>query len=677
MRLREYHDTLRLSLTDAGGTYATSESCRLNLQLGHHVAVTAGLNRLVGDAVINRSRVWRVLASLPLGLMAPMVFVTYSAIAWTLRRGFDWTDEAFVYTMIASNRMGMGEPWGFQYLLHPLYILTGESVLAFRVVRLVGYVLLSVALVSFARAVMCRMGISISRSGWAFVLLLAQAGTFLAWSDPPRYLGYNELSSWLAQLGVALIVLSLAWGISRPDDRRASRVLWPIWTALGAVTALLMFAKVTSGVALGATVAIALVVPNPNLRLWKRAAGVGAGTAVVLFVLLLCRYPIDFYLKNVVSMLFDPSARDTFNHPVSGMLNTYAHSLLSTAYAVLPMLLIFALAMTSFRRKPWPIGDGINGRGMNWITWILGVLLLIALIALPRTIVSSYLGVSYLGSLIVFIGAAGIIGLVILGTDSTVRHGSALSRWFSITMGGSAIAAAPFISAIGTINPIAAQFVFAATLWAVVLGVALVLLTQRGLQLGSRARSLPALIGCVVILMATSAVKDNIAKPYGTSPLLSQDTSTSVPELRGLLLTPTDAAWIDWVSAAGDSVGADNIPATAIDSAGALYAFNHSGYANPWLLPSWSGAFNSLRLACTMHPPSDLFVLQPGILAMDDSATSQLTQSLAACGIDFPGDFGVVDKRASADPMLAMTIWRLNSRAHRAGPRASPPISRA
>jgi hypothetical protein len=45
--------------------------------------------------------------------MAAIVLITYAVIGWTLRRGFDWTDESFVYTLIASNRRAIGEAWGF------------------------------------------------------------------------------------------------------------------------------------------------------------------------------------------------------------------------------------------------------------------------------------------------------------------------------------------------------------------------------------------------------------------------------------------------------------------------------------------------------------------------------------------------------------------------------------
>lgn len=227
--------------------------------------------------------------------------------------------------------------------------------------------------------------------------------------------------------------------------------------------------------------------------------------------------------------------------------------------------------------------------------------------------------------------------------------------------------AAPFISALGTSNPIIGQLMWTVSLWTVVLGIALVLLTQRAALLRSGARSLPVLIGCLVVLMAALAVRADIARPYRSAPLLSLGTSTSVPELRGLLLTETDAAWIDWVSAAGQSLGATDVPAIAINSrvgrdlntSGALYAFNHSGYANPWLGIVWPAAFNSLRSACTMDRPSDLFVLQPGTSTDHAPSTVDVAKSLAACGINFPGDFRVVDKRESAHPAFALTIWRL------------------
>jgi hypothetical protein len=605
--------------------------------------------------------------------MAVMVLITYAAILWTLRRGFGWTDESFVYTMMASSREAVGEPWGFQHLLHPLYVLTGQSVLAFRVLRLLGYVVLSLALVWAARLVARRLGVHIARSGWLFILLLAQVGTFLAWSYPPRYLGYNELASWFAQLGVALILLSLAWGASSQPEGADSRALWAIWLGLGAVTTLLVFSKVTSGVALAGLLALAVLIPNPGLRWWKRVVGAGAGAVVVLLVLWVCRYPMVFYLKNAYRLAFNKSAQRAFGHPVSGMMRTAVESVLSAGYALLPALLIFALLAVTLRWRARPDADNAGGRARDrftWVSWALAMLLVIALTAMlwnvsqagrPRIAIWTYLG-----ELVIFIGAAGILGLAILAADRFRTPGSSMSRSAVVTrvcavvVGVSAVAAAPFISAVGTNNPIAGQLLFAATLWSAVLGVALVLLARRAAVLRSGTRSVPAVIGCVVMLMAALAVKANITTPYLSASLLTQDTSTSVPALRGLLLTSTDAAWIDWVSSAGGSLGAADVPAVAMNSAGALFAFNGSGYANPWLDPR-QGDFTTVRLACEHSRPADLFVLQPGTWTPDDPSVPKMANNLAACGIRFPGDFRVVAKRLSANPLRAMTIWRLKS----------------
>lgn len=586
--------------------------------------------------------------------MAVIVSFAYAGILWTLRHGYGWGDEAFIDTMIATNRMAIGEAWGFQHLLHPLYTVTGESFLIFRVLRLVGYVTTSVGLVWSARLMMRRMGFSIPRSGWVFILLLAQAGTFLVWSEPVRSLGYNELASWFTQLGVALILLSLTWREPLPHHGRSSRVPWAIWAGLGGLTILLGFAKVTSAVAFGAVLALALVVPNPSLRLWKRVVSLTAGAASVLLLLWVGRVPVGFYLKNAYLLVFDKSAREAFGHPGAVMFTTYADSLLFTGRALLPAVLLFALAMASFGRNTPSVGDGSRAGAIDWVTWTLGVLLVIALVALPRVDVWSYVG-----EVAVFIGAAGFIGLAIVGVDRVARLRPAVSRLFPVAVGGVAVMAAPFIAAVGTTNRLAGQLVFAATLWSVVLGIALVLLAQRATRLRSRARALPLILGCVVLLLAALAVRADIAKPYQNAPLLSQQTSTSVPALRGLLLTETDAAWADWLAAAGDSLHARGVPAIAIDSSGAVLAFNGSSYGNPWLGKDWLAAYRSLSLACRTHPPTDLFVLQPGDSTPHASSTSGVTKSLAACGISFPGDFQRVAHTGSANPQRVMTIWRL------------------
>jgi hypothetical protein len=614
--------------------------------------------------------VGRALSYLLLAAMAAIVLVTYAVIGWTLRRGFDWTDESFVYTLIASNRQTIGEAWGFQHLLHALYTVTGESVLAFRVLRLAGYVLLTVALVWAARFALRLIGIRVARSGWVFIALLAQVGTFLAWSYPPRYLGYNELAAWFAQLGVALILISLAWGSSRPrgatapTDQPPLWALWALWAGLGGLTTLLVFAKVSSAMLFAAILAVAVLVPNPSLVLWKRLVSLGAGVLAMLALLWVGRVPIGFYLSNAYSLAFDKSVRDAFGHPSTGrLLTTYTDSLRFTGRDVLLPVLLFALAMVAFRWKSRPAADTAWGRVVDVVAWLLGALLVVALVTLPRPDVWAYVG-----ELVLFIGLAGLVGLAILAVDRSSFGDLTPSRSFAVLVAGSAIVATPFVSALGTSNRLAGQFMWAATLWCVVLGVALTLLTRRATRLRSRARALPALIGCAVLVLSALAVRADIAKPYRSGPLLSLETSTSVPALRGVLVSKADAAYIDWVANEGVTLGAAHVPAVVItpfrgqksyNSLGALYAFNHSGYANPWLGRNWEAAFNSLSLACTKDPPADLFVLQPGLSNLQAPSTAGVKKSFAACGINFPDDFRIVGRHPSSNPGLDLTIWRL------------------
>jgi hypothetical protein len=89
-----------------------------------------------------------------LAAIVAVMAVTFAVIIATLDRGFDWSDEAFVDAMIVSDRASSTEFFGFQHLLNPVYELLGGSVLALRILRLLGYVALGVALTFIARAVL-------------------------------------------------------------------------------------------------------------------------------------------------------------------------------------------------------------------------------------------------------------------------------------------------------------------------------------------------------------------------------------------------------------------------------------------------------------------------------------------------------------------------------------------
>lgn len=583
-------------------------------------------------------------------VMAAIVIVVYLVIAWTLRRGFDWTDEAFVMSMVASNRISVGEPWGFQHLLHPLYVLTGESVLVFRILRLAGYLALSVVLVGCARVVARRVGVVLSRTGWVFALLLAQVGTFLAWSYPPRYLSHNELASWFAQAGVALVVVALATGAaekSRAPDRR----LWLPWLGAGACLAVLVFAKVTSGAAFAVLLTLAVLAPNPYLQWWKRWLAAATGGVAVLAAVLASGYPVVSYVRNVTSMMTNSSAQAAFAHPISALIPSYIDSILTTGTVVLPLLVLFILMAVAL---VWAHGGAGEPVLPTRIAWVFLGLLSFALLALPRADTWNYLG-----ALAMFSASAGLVGLIIHDGTARPRETRVRGRAYAVVVGAFGFVVAPFIASAGTNGFLVGHAMFSATLWVLVLGIALALLDGGARAVGSRARAVPSVLAILVLVIAGIAVRAHTERPYRSSPLASQTTPATLPALRGLLLTEAEVDWIGWVAAVGEANDADGVPAVGIGAPGGLYAFNNSAYANPWMDQMWPASFESLRVACFDDPPDDLFVIQPTASGPDDPSTAGMTASLAQCGIAFPGDFRVVDRYVGADPVYGTIIWRL------------------
>ena len=84
-----------------------------------------------------------------------------------------------------------------------------------------------------------------------------------------------------------------------------------------------------------------------------------------------------------------------------------------------------------------------------------------------------------------------------------------------------------------------------------------------------------------------------------------------------------NARWAEWIDAAGDSMGSDGVPAIALSSPGALFLFNNSSYANPWVDAMWPVSFRSITAACGGEPPHDLDE-QPSLDFLDALVQSAL-----------------------------------------------------
>lgn len=579
-------------------------------------------------------------------------------IGFTLNRGFDWTDEGFVYTMIASNRVAAGEVWGFQHLLHPLFALFGESVLAFRVLRLIGYVLLSVVLVLAARNVAVRLGLRFSIWHWAFILLVAQIGTFAAWGYPPRYLGYNEVASWLAQVGCALLIVLLA-DVLVPARRGAWRTA-ALWFALGLLGATLGLIKISSGVIFGLLLLAALLVPTATFAWWKRAGSVVLGAVMITGVLGLLGYPLKSYLSSSLHLLTDRSAQEASDHSLAAIIPTYLASLEHTlALIVLPVALFVVVAFGLLRGRFAKTSqvEGLIGheRTLARGLWLLAILIAAAAFSIPGGNVWNDLGAT-----IALLGAAGAAILVLVGdrlvrVPSTARHPRA-----TLIVGAIVVALTPFVSAVGTNNTIFGQTLFSATTWAVLFGfAACALFAAAPRSVGARTIPLALAISMMAIFVGF-VVTDVFVQPYRTVPYFQQQATIDSGPLRGLRVTPEEAELAAWLRDAEDNLHAAEVPAVAISAPGALLNFNRSGWANPWVDAMWPISFATVEIACEDGPPEDLLVLQPGSETSESASYGGFVAALDACGLDFPEDFTEVARTPGSMSDRQMTIWRLD-----------------
>lgn len=587
-----------------------------------------------------------------IGVIGTLTGLTFLLILLTLHRGFDWSDEGFVFTLLTNNRVSDGEVWGFQHLLHPLFSGLGESVLAFRVLRLIGYVALSILLCWIAKLTLNILGLSLRRSSWIIVLLIAQIGTFAAWSYPPRYLGYNELAAWISQAtGALLLFVLLSSRASSAHRPRFPRVA--VWGIVGVLIAMAFIAKFTAALLLFMlAIVIVFFVPSTRERLLSTAALAG-GLLASIIVMLIAQVPVVDYSLNVLALLGDSSAQSASGYSIGSLLAIYMQSGSVTIAAIAVPAIIIALGLIVSKgwRKdtlspPTPLVASIEHVAFAFIV-VLGLIMV-----LPRS-ESNWDTVGISNTL--------LFSVVVVGFSILARFPSPLSGpkpAITVTLALLLFALTPLVSGIGTNNPIFGQTMFSATLWAVGAAVMLSLFVERANAFSLLARIIPLIILSFFALTASLAVVGDVfVHPYRSAPYFEQTTEVTSGALEGLSLLPQDAALATWLDEAGTRHDAAGVPTISLATPGALLAFNASPWTNAWPGPDWAV---SIERACTNEFPEGMFVLESGESAPGASAYDKAVTGLAACNISFPQDFAKVDERPDDNPWHNITIWKLS-----------------
>lgn len=124
------------------------------------------------------------------------ILLVSKSIFVALNRGMDWTDEAWV---VAVSRDWSREPGSlslFNYLTFILLKISLDDILIVRIIRVSLYLLIcfyfvSVVLKTFTQGKLKLFEIKVIACIASFLCML------VAFSYPPRYISYNELTSWI------------------------------------------------------------------------------------------------------------------------------------------------------------------------------------------------------------------------------------------------------------------------------------------------------------------------------------------------------------------------------------------------------------------------------------------------------------------------------------------------
>lgn len=594
-----------------------------------------------------RPQIWVLVA----GAAAVAVHVV---ILMALRRGFDWSDEAWSYSLIANSRVTEGEAWGFQHLLHGPFEGLGHSVLAFRVVRFVAYGTLAVVGTAVLARISAVLGFRLRRWEWWLVLVVAQIGTFLVWSFPPRYFAYNELSALLAQAGALAIAALVARAggrslIGRPSVRVA------VWAATGLITVVLTIAKFTSGAAFGVLVLAALVAGDGVFGWGKRCLSVAGGSVAAILWLLVSGFPASTFVSSIRNLLFDGDARAASGHSPQVLFTTYQQALGDGAQQVIVPVALFAVLLGLLFAAGGRVTKDASMLRAGAL--IFGVLVALSITTLPRTEIFPSVG-----RFIVMMAFMAIVAFV-AGISSMPRESRGLGFGAPRLVGIAALVGAPFVSALGTNMSITGQLLYAATVWCTLFAIALLFIARRLADSGSSLATIPvAILTLFVVVSATQVAGDVRTHPYRSTPYLGQGYSTHAPFLQGILVTKEEAEWADWLVSEGQILDAQNTPTLSLASPGALLIFNNSDYASPWLEDFWPISFDSIGKACRGARPDALLVLQHSTSG-EGTANFQLLNAALDndCSVDFPADFDLVANHDSSNDKYDMSIWKLRN----------------
>lgn len=554
----------------------------------------------------------------------------YTAIVRALNKGMDWTDESWVYELSRNLAPQMDQVWGFQFISHVFVLLSLENVLYLRIMRLFCYLIVSFFLSHFAFQYLVRKQAS-KRQKILISSSVAALSTIYAFSYPPRYISYNELSAWVSAL---LLVIVLRKNFKQTTALEA-RFFYFIF---GTLTCLLFFIKFSTAIVLTSSLLLLLIFEKSiRLEITKGITVLKLGVGLTwpaLVIEISTRQGLD-YIRKVIEMLLDRSKQESYIHPISDLLRVYLNQfmLITTEFAVgvvLPSIAVFILLRI------------IPNFASNQLVRVKAVFFVsLLLLAIEFRIDSTEHVWNAIGDLNLAIIIFNLVWSCIFWEIQKLD----LKQLLTINV----LNWLPVICALGTNNTIGGQTMFAFTGCLIAL-VTLVLLST---ETSFSAISVSTILSTIMVVVTPFAVSANTTSIYRTAPVESlTERIREIKPLRDIYLTPEESQTYSWLAKEmklyDDSYG--KIP---LVFAGFNFAFKNDGFSAPWMDSFWPATAGNLRHSCDNLDAQrkKLIVIAPSQIGND--LQDLLNQALGGCNEVFPESFNRVGK----SPNGQVEIW--------------------
>ena len=543
--------------------------------------------------------------------------INLSLIVWSLNKGFDFTDEAWAYSLVKSGRDTVNEPWGFHWVLNPIYDLFGQSVLAFRYLRLIAYFILGLLTFHVLRRSVNFGLLSNKYRNW-ILFPATQIGTFVAFSYAPPYISYNELSAWLVQI-IGILLISL--------NSSNNRVFLK-WGLIGFYLGILSVSKISSFLLVAISLLFILIFYRTCFVTNILVCFSGFVSACLLLVLF--AFPFNAYFRNNFTLFTDKELQTEYAHPISGMVKKYLIDVVYFPSRYPLVIAIFVLFVISILFK--------NKLNAIFVNVVFAVGFLASFILLREELRWNQIGAFIFLCILVNLTFAAVRFLK--PDQGSKRSLPEISVVFFATL-------SPLFAGFGTSNPILGQMLFASTLLFGILALNLLVF------LGTKCVfpiSVLSLWSLVFVLIAT------LQAPYGNQDLTKSKFSTSAEDLSGIKVESNRQArinaYVDMKKYVAD------LSLISIDNPGALFLSSNDNFANPWInYKTWPASFLSIDSACQGAQKNEIGIFIDSEMAEDEKLLARLNTSLRSCSLQFPNDFEILKSYDIAEFSSDQRLW--------------------